>query len=737
MDHHELSTTLAPLVHHVELSKTGWRQRTLELLVQAVLLETQDPTPSEDLLQCLGERLPAPLGRAQLESVTRELLRRHVLLEVPSRGFKLSEERKKELVTQRDSTNAAEARVRSRFDACFHQVGLSGQWAAFERSFLLPLVWELGARTYELVSGARPAVSDSATHTSYVNSISAERRPAVSQCIAQFIDPHDQDIRDYLLRQLNAAFLVQATGLPESALDTIARVTRAKVRLHVILDTNFLFSLIGLHENPADDVVDALRSIISSIQDRVEVKLYILPITIDESKRALAGYATRLAGLRVPNNVASAARLATQDYSGITLKYLSEAARAVLPLTAEDFFRPYQDDFLAVARSKGVELYNESLDKLRVDQVVLDDVLDQQAFEKNKKSEHRVKSYETLLHDVVLWHFVDRRRPARIESPLEAGVWVATIDFGFLGFDRHKRRTRPTSVPVCLHATVLLQLLQLWVPRSEKLDLALVDSLLPLLPHVFDFNAESVALKILRSMSRFDNAADLSGETVQRVLMNDALRSRIAGTEEIEEQIELVREALVDENRRLEESVVQAERKVAQLQDVVKARDETAAALRDELSRVQHGADSQVMELQRLLNEERRMREELAKRVATTEEQLNEERLSRRRRRALMSFLWRAAAATTVAGVAGNYLSVVSADMALPRYPAWVVHVTVWFAVIALYMPVVSFMAGRVPDLNPRVAVRLRRVAGYWWTVVVLGVLANVFVAVLAEATKR
>jgi hypothetical protein len=75
----------------------------------------------------------------------------------------------------------------------------------------------------------------------------------------------------------------------------------------------------------------------------------------------------------------------------------------------------------------------------------------------------------------------------QVESPTEAKYWVVTVDYRFLGFDEYKRQNTTASIPIVVHPTTLIQLLQLWVPRTQEFEEAIVRSLrFAFLFHEFD-----------------------------------------------------------------------------------------------------------------------------------------------------------------------------------------------------------------------------------------------------------
>ena len=61
--------------------------------------------------------------------------------------------------------------------------------------------------------------------------------------------------------------------------------------------------------------------------------------------------------------------------SGIALRYARVNRERSQPLSALDYFQPYLSDLTPILRSKGIELFNEKIDKYKDRQDVIDDLL--------------------------------------------------------------------------------------------------------------------------------------------------------------------------------------------------------------------------------------------------------------------------------------------------------------------------------------------------------------------------
>lgn len=489
-------------------------------------------------------------------------------------------------------------------------------WEDFKNKFVLPLVHQLGARTYEIISGADGFVDGQLAARTFLDGFETKAQPGIRTLMRDFLGSHNEDVRAYILGTLHAFFLIEATGLSEEAVEHISKSAGQTRSLTILCDTNFIFSLVGLHENPSDDSADALHSLIRSLASKLKIRLFVLPITVDETKRTIHGHELELANINLTPRLGRAIFRSTTGLSGVTVKFIEASMQAKGRLTAQDYLHPFHKNLISILRAKGIELYNESTDSLKTDQGVIDDILDQQ--EHLKRRAKRTKSYEALEHDTILWHFTRRKRPAYVESPLDANYWVATIDYRLLGFDAYKRQGT-ADVPVCIHPTTLLQMLQLWVPRTPESESALFASLRPLVPFSFDVQSERVTIDIIRALSRYENVDDLDEQTISSVLLDGALRSRIAQEKESEQQIELVKEALAEQNKTLRNKLGEEQERTAGLETEVKKlsqRFQKAESHTAALRSVQEQGSADLQRRTATLEERERLRDLRTRRLA-------------------------------------------------------------------------------------------------------------------------
>ncbi|HXY00711.1 MAG TPA: hypothetical protein VEI54_07300 [Candidatus Limnocylindrales bacterium] len=570
-----LTPELITLVQHIELNKAGWWDRSMQQLILSVLwLSARDLTEIE-IDNYLKETFHLEAERSRLRSQCEALAKQGVLIPLPSRQYRLSQAAKGKLEQEIKEGEANTQKAKERFLALLNKqcpsLDPERTWGDFQTKLLVPLVREIGARTYELISGSNLDLDATAQFPEFLSVYDVKHHQDIRTVIVNFLDPTDNDIRPYILRHLNAYFSIEAGRLPEGIIEALSHSLKKPPAFKIFVDTNFLFSFLELHDNPSNEAAKSLVELTRQIKGRAPCKFYVSPETLDEFKRVVNAQKDFLSGLVLPPNLAHAAL--EMDLSSVAQRFIAFNQNNRQPVTAESYFAPYLYDLIPTLRSKEVEFFNEAMAGYSTRQDVVDDILEQQRFESTKYGDN-AKSYSQLRHDVTLWHFCNDKRPVRVESPIDAEFWIVTVDYHFLGFDLHKRGGTQASIPICLHPASLIQLLQFWLPRTPQFEEAILDSLrLPLMFQEFDPSAESVTVRILSALARFDNADQLNVQTIGSILVNQALRQKISSQHDVQKQIELVHGALIEENQKAIEYAKATEAEKAQLTVQIEERD--------------------------------------------------------------------------------------------------------------------------------------------------------------------
>lgn len=617
MSESTLPPELISLVHHIELNKAGWWHRAVQHLILSTIWTSDRHLTSREITESLRMQFQASLDEARVKKQLDLSCSSGVIICLPDGRYKISESFINKYGFGLQEAEDIEKSTATEFIALIaqHCPLLDGDkaWREFNAQFLLPLVREVGANTYRLLSQGHPHL-DPARFDRYVKSYPTDVREPFSNAVEQFLGQGNAKVRAYLLRSLTAFFLIESTSLSEETLQALTRFTDTRPTFNLFLDTNYLFSVLDLTTSTSNDT--SLNDILGQLQGRLSVKLYALPITIDEARRVLVSVKRGLSGLRLSPNLAQAA-LGTR-LNGIHLKYFEEVSRRGT-ISADDYFNPYIDDFLTVMRAKGVELYNEDTDSYNTRQDVIDDLMARLELEKRRYHDEG-KSYEQLEHDMVLWHFVHDKRPRELDSPIEATNWVVTLDYRLLGHDEYKQRVARTKIPICLHPASLMQMFQFWIPRTQEFEEAMFNSMrLPFFGRGFDAEAERVTVDILKTLSRFEDVGDLQTQTVSSMLVNRALRQTISAERDEEQKIKLVRDALIQQHHRTQQQLQQISEEAERLKKEAEGKEEKNQLLDEAIATKDREMENLGRKMLQLEEQSRSEKEVLAGRIKDLE----------------------------------------------------------------------------------------------------------------------
>jgi hypothetical protein len=572
------------LIQYAELHSSGWWDKALDRLT-VLAAWNQAPCTRSDLYNILNVTLGAHISQERVDAVVVRCLTARILIELSDGKLKPSETTSQSLTGSqnaiRNLLHKMQERLRRLVEARSIQ-WTEAMWDDFQALFVQPLIAQSGARIYEVVA-AGVEIESIPSYQEIVKPICDRYGPQFQNVLIDFLDPSDQDVRSYVLGQLNTQYVREAAGLDPAILEKISSNQPIRTTIRVFLDTNVLFSVLGLHSNPSNEVAANLMGLVVAARASVPIKLYVLPITVDETRRVLRDAIVRYADIRPIHNFALVANDMHED--GILASYMQAATGrgiAGAQLSSQAYFGPYEEHLITILRDKGIELYNDDLEELRMDQAVIDDIHRQNDSQQARK--RGPKPYAANLHDMVLWHFAHRSRPARAENPAEQGTWICTVDYGLVAFDRFKTK-RLNGAPTCLTPASLTQLLQFWVPRSDSLDIALVGSLREsVLFLTFDGSTEKTTIRILRTLSRFEGAEEFAKATIFHIATNEALRARMEQADDDEtEDTSLVESALAEEVREMQSTLEKLEHEKAekegQAQEAIQQREASSSLL--------------------------------------------------------------------------------------------------------------------------------------------------------------
>lgn len=526
------------LIHYVELSKAGWWETSVEHCVLAVMWLLKGPVNAQQVRKEIRTNLGIDIKAQELRESLGRLEQNESVIRLSDGRYRLSIEKNQELSKCVESANALEEKVKEKFfrrmkNACPLSDPKS-VWDSFIESLLIPLVVNEGARVYEVFSGPKKPELVNSYIGPLHEQIPVVDRDKTIQAIHDFIAEDDVEVARFLLSYLDAYFLLSASGLPPSVLKTLMAIIKEPVEFVVFVDTNFVFSILGLHDNPSNEAANDLMELVHSASEDLSFQFVIKQSTLDETQSSISHHKRQLGNARYPPNLAEAA---TQtEIRGIYETFLERTSRAGQSISAEEYFALYENNLVRLLAEKGVTVFPEK-SRTGYEQTyeVTEDIERQAAFERDRFG-IRAKTENQIRHDIVLWHFVQDLRDRKLAVHLQAKWWIVTVDYRFLSFDRFKT-SKGTLSPACMHPSQLIQVLRFFVPRSPQFEKTLLAVMrLPIVAREFDTEAERVSLRILRSMARHEGIEDLQTDTLVSVFADTAVRDRFATSAISEEE---------------------------------------------------------------------------------------------------------------------------------------------------------------------------------------------------------
>lgn len=544
-----LSPEIVSLIHHVELNESGWWKKAIGQVVKGGLWKANAALTVSELQRELKLDVGVNVSEEMLQSQL-DVLYSQNCVTILNNKYILSQGTRAELTLARKLAQEEQAHCEKLFLAACDEhcpdLDSGDVYREFTRS-LQKSVQVSGANLFHLIADGK-LEKDVDWLAPFLSKFSDICQIGLRKVLESFFSPENKECRSQILRLLRAYFFAESTQLSKATLAVIEK-KRKKRSIKVVLDTNFLFSILQLHNNPGDESALSLVEVAQQSGENFDIALYVLPSTIEEARRVLISQVALIERVRASRAMSRAAL--TQPLPSIAKKFF-EATVQSPGLSSNAFFSPYIDDMRSVLEQKNIKILDAHPNIYHQRQDVIDDVINEMEKEKNELPEQKRKNYETLLHDSVLWHAVRDRRSNFDTSPFEVEYWAVSIDWRLIGFDRQKRLSNETAMPIVLHPSSLIQFVQFWIPRSVGLDNILVDSLrLPLYFQSFDHADERATVKVLEAISRFENVGDFTESTIKIILTNQALRSRLrTNSASNEEVFELVRDELVAEHNR-------------------------------------------------------------------------------------------------------------------------------------------------------------------------------------------
>lgn len=363
----------------------------------------------------------------------------------------------------------------------------------------------------------------------------------VKNSIRHFLGSQTPNRVAYLAELLDGTFTFFALNMDDAISNYLTGVFQP---IKIFLDTNFIFGILNLHNNPLVAISHELIDVIS--QNFPQITLHYHAATVEEMQRTIDYLGEQLIA-RTWNPPLSRAGIRSNQLTGLILKYHEENAQLETPLDPKIFLQKYQNPD-PILIEKGFHIYEaETSANIQIKGQL---IAEYKSFIENRRYP---KSYRAYDHDmVVLLAAEENRNHSSKYSVLEAGALILTCDYYFYSFDHYVRTNgKVGSVVLPNH---LLQMLRPLVPQSADFDERFVATFAIPEFRSIDSDYAATVSKVMMYLSTF--TTDLSEESAVRILGDNILIQELSGVDESSEDFaNSVENALARENEGLLEEI--------------------------------------------------------------------------------------------------------------------------------------------------------------------------------------
>lgn len=576
MEIRNLPKELVSLIHYVELNRVGWWDEALQQIIMAVMWLSDDNN-AEELMKTLNNEMSFNIELNKVKDAINCLHERGSLIKFNEQTYKLSEKTKKTLADNLCKSGELESSAKQSFEKCLEKQGIppKDHWEDFCGRYLQPLIKNLGARVYSLfINEPSLEIDHMDSFTKFLKKNCSDYCDELRNAILDFLDPRNEVAKNYVLSLLNAHFVIESSSLSNESIRGIQRLTSSIPQFIVFLDTNLVFSILNIHDNPANEAAQKLVDLAEKLKGQVNLKFYVLPTTLQEARAVLENQLSSYDGLSISRGLAEVA--STVEVSGVIKRYFQVSSAKKNKISFADYLDPYVNNLMSILKEKKIEVFQcNKIRDYKIKPKVIDDVELQKRYEIEKWGQS-AKTYDTLVHDIVLWHYTNDKRPISDELS-SSKYWISTIDHRLLSFDAYKKQTEH-SLPLCIHPSTLVQLLQFWSPRDPELEATVYSSILPFFSNGLSQENEAVIVRILQKISRFEDIDDIPKNTIANILVDKSLQQKISLTTEEHVEDELIKQAFMTEiarialeNKQLQENLEYTKKEKMNFQDDLKS----------------------------------------------------------------------------------------------------------------------------------------------------------------------
>jgi hypothetical protein len=419
-------------------------------------------------------------------------------------------------------------------------------WACL-KSYLTKLFCRHGAQTALILSGKvfDDADLDKSAADLLSSAIAVERKTVsptlIRTAIQDFFGKQTGDRARYIAQLLDGTFSFYTLFTDEA---TQSYLRKAIPRITIFLDTNFLFGVLDLHDNPQNEVSLELVELVRT--QALPFDLYYHEESLAEMQNTIFAVQKDLQRVTWPSGLSRAVlQTRAEALTGIHLKFhRANAASEIDPAT---FFLKYRH-LEKLLNEHGFKIYRRPDRRTTegIDQATVELVSQYKKFLEERFAPYKPKPFAAIKHDITVWQAAKLLRHSGAGS-LDVGAIFLSADQRLFAFDWGVLR-EGHGLGVVVLPSQLLQLLRPFVPRTTDFDAKFAEIFS--VPHFRA--AHSDFSKIVQRVLQFlASVKGISEETAAAILADEVLLRRLMEVDADHEIKEIIESEVLQRNAAL------------------------------------------------------------------------------------------------------------------------------------------------------------------------------------------
>lgn len=420
-------------------------------------------------------------------------------------------------------------------------------WACL-KAYLTRLFCRHGAQTALVLSGQRLADAelDKSVAELLTNAVAEECKTVnpdfARKAVKAFMREQTSERASYIAQLLDNTFSFYSLFTDEA---TQEYLKKALPRITVFLDTNFLFGVLNLHNNPQNEVSVELVSLVR--EQKLPFDLYYHEDSLVEMRETISRTQKRLMRNKWPPGLSRAAlQTRALELSGLEIKF--HEANAQHQVEPDAFFLKYRH-VEKLLNGQGFKIYRrpDKKDVEKLDDRTLELVSQYKQFLEDTLPPHWQKPFNAIKHDIIVWCAAKSLRKTGA-SGLDVGALLLSADQRLFAYDWGVL-SNGSNLGVVVLPSQLLQLLRPFVPRTADFDKKFAEVFA--LPE-FRLGRSDFSQVTRRVLSFLASVKDITEETALAILADEILIGRLKNVEADEDIKAAIESEVLRKNAELE-----------------------------------------------------------------------------------------------------------------------------------------------------------------------------------------